>query len=103
MYSANNATVDSVTSIKFNLDGSVTWQKQGWEYVNKAAGTYTVNENNITIQFDYAPYKHSFAGSYNSTTGKIIGSFTETKSASATAPQAYAQGITTGEFNFYKK
>lgn len=102
-YSANNATVDSVTTIKFNLDGSVTWQKQGWEYVNKAAGTYSVNGNNITIQFDYAPYKHSFAGSYNSTTGKISGSFTETRSASATAPAAYAQGITTGEFNFYKK
>lgn len=102
-YAANNATVDSVTSIKFNLDGSVTWQKQGWENVNKAAGTYSVNGNNITIQFDYAPYKHSFQGSYNSTTGKITGSFTETRSAYASAPPAYVQGITTGEFNFYKK
>lgn len=102
-YSAGNATVDSVTSIKFNLDGSVTWQKQGWEYVNKTAGSYSVNGNNITIQFDYAPYKHSFQGSYNSTTGKITGSFTETRSASTTAPPAYVEGVTTGEFNFYKK
>lgn len=102
-YAANNVTVDSVTTIKFNLDGSVTWQKQGWEYVNKAAGTYSVNGNNITIQFDYAPYKHSFEGSYNSITGKITGGFTETRSSSATAPPAYVQGITTGEFNFFKK
>ncbi len=102
-YSANNATVDSVTTIKFNLDGSVTWQKQGWEYVNKTAGSYSVNGNNITIQFDYVPYKHSFQGSYNSTTGKITGSFTETRSTSPTAPPAYVQGITTGEFNFSKK
>lgn len=102
-YSANNATVDSVTTIKFNLDGSVTWQKQGWEYVNKTAGSYSVNGNNITIQFDYVPYKHSFQGSYNSTTGKITGSFTETRSASPTAPPAYVQGISMGEFNFYKK
>ena len=102
-YSANNATVDSVTTIKFNLDGSVTWQKQGWEYVNKTTGFYNVSGNNITIQFDYAPYKHSFQGNYNETTGKITGSFTETRSASQTAPPAYLQGITTGEFNFYKK
>ena len=102
-YSANNATVDSVTTIKFNIDGSVTWQKQGWEYVNKTAGFYNVSGNNITIQFDYTPYKHSFLGNYNETTGKITGSFTETRSASQTAPPAYLQGITTGEFNFYKK
>ena len=102
-YSANNATVDSVTKIKFNIDGSVTWQKQGWEYVNKTAGFYNVSGNNITIQFDYAPYKHSFQGNYNETTGKITGSFTETRSASQTAPPAYLQGITTGEFIFYKK
>ena len=102
-YATNNATVDSVTTIKFNLDGSVTWQKQGWEYVNKTAGSYSINGNNITIQFDYLPYKHSFQGSYNSTTGKITGSFTETRTASPTAPPAYVQGTTTGEFNFYKK
>ena len=102
-YAANNATVDSVTTIKFNLDGSVTWQKQGWEYVNKTTGFYNVSGNNMTIQFDYAPYKHSFQGNYNETTGKITGSFTETRSASQTAPPAYMQGITTGEFNFYKK
>ncbi len=102
-YAAGNATVDSVTSIKFNLDGSVTWQKQGWEYVNKAAGSYSVNGNNITILFDYAPYKHSFLGTYNSATGKITGSFTETRSAAPTAPPAYVEGVTTGEFNFFKK
>lgn len=102
-YAENNATVDSVTSLKFNLDGSVTWQKQGWEFVNKSAGSYTINANNITIQFDYAPYKHSFAGSYNSSTGKLTGSFTETRSPSTTPPPAYLQGTTIGKFEFYKK
>lgn len=102
-YAENNATVDSVTLIKFNVDGSVTWQKQGWEFVNKSAGSYTINANNITIQFDYAPYKHSFQGSYNSSTGKITGSFTETRFPSTTAPPAYLQGTTIGKFEFYKK
>ena len=99
----NTATVDSVTAIKFNTDGTVTWLKQGWEFVNKTAGTYTVNGNNISILFYYAPYRHVLQGSYNSLTGNIVGTFTETRSESATAPSAYTPLTIMGEFNFYKR
>ena len=99
----NSATVDSVTAIKFNTDGTVTWQKQGWEFVNKTAGTYTINGNNISIQFEYVPYKHVLQGSFNNITGKISGTFIETRSLYANAPSAYTPVTIAGEFNFYKK
>jgi hypothetical protein len=57
-YPPNLATVDSVLSVVFNVNGTVTWNKQGWEHVPRAAGTYKVRGNKLTIDFDYFPYTH---------------------------------------------
>lgn len=102
-YPPNLATVDSVLSIIFNANGTVSWNKQGWEYVPRLAGTYRVNGNRVSIFFSYPPYRHHLDGSYNANTGKISGTFTETKAAAPNAPPAYTPGTIHGEFNFYAK
>jgi hypothetical protein len=97
-YPPNLATVDSVLSVIFNANGTVSWNKQGWEYVHRLAGTYRVS-----IFFSYPPYRHQLDGSYNANTGKITGTFTETKAVTPNAPPAYTPGTIHGEFNFYAK
>lgn len=99
-YTPNSATVDSVTLVKFNIDGTILWKKQGWEFVNKTTGTYTISGNNILIHFEYAPYKHTLQGVYNERTGKISGSFIEVRADFTNAPAAYTTGTTTGTFTF---
>lgn len=101
-YSPGSATVDSVLSVTFSANGIVTWNKQGWEYVTRTPGTYRVTGNRIEINFSYPPYTHFLQGTYDATTGKITGTFTETRAADPGAPPAYAPGTTTGEFNFIK-
>lgn len=101
--SPNSITVDSVLSVQFNSNGTVTWVKQGWEYVNRTAGSYTINGNYILIHFNYPPYNHVLEGTYNPTTGKITGTFKEIRAIDPNAPPAYQSGTTLGDFNFYKK
>lgn len=96
-------TVDSVLSVQFNTDGTVTWNKQGWEFVSRKAGTYKVTGNKVVVDFAYAPYTHHLEGMYDASTGKITGTFTEQRAVDPNAPSAYSPGTTTGEFNFYKK
>lgn len=100
---ATSITVDSVLTVQFTSNGTVTWVKQGWEYVPRTAGNYTINGNYILIQFNYPPYNHILEGTYNPTTGKITGTFKEVRSIDANAPPAYQSGTTLGDFNFYRK
>jgi hypothetical protein len=102
-YPPNLATVDSVLSVVFNVNGTVTWNKHGWEHVPRTAGTYTVTGNKITIDFNYFPYTHHLVGTYSPRTGKSTGAFYEEKAPDPAAPPAYAPGTIGGEFNFYKK
>ena len=97
------ATVDSVTQIQFFTDGTVSWNKQGWEYVPKTKGTYTVTGNKVVVRFNYAPYTHSIEGTYDENTGRITGTFREDRAAATNAPAAYTPGTTTGEISFIKK
>ncbi len=97
------ATVDSVTQIQFFTDGTVSWNKQGWEYVPKTKGTYTVTGNKVVIRFNYAPYSHYIEATYDESTGKITGTFREDRAAATNAPAAYTPGTTAGEISFIKK
>lgn len=102
-YTPTAAWVDSVRSVNFYANGTVEWVKQGWEYVSRLPGTYTIRGNAITIRFRYPPYTHQLQGVYDRNTGIISGTFTETRVPASGAPPAYTPGTTTGEFNFYKK
>lgn len=102
-YTPTAAWVDSVTSVNFYANGQVEWIKQGWEFVPRLPGTYSINGNNITINFHYAPYTHRLQGNFDRNTGIISGTFTEVRAVDPNAPPAYIPGTTTGEFNFYKK
>lgn len=102
-YTQTAAWVDSVTAINFYANGQAVWVKQGWEFVPRTAGTYSITGNNITINFNYAPYTHSLQGSFDRNTGILSGTFTEVRAVDPTAPPAYIPGTTTGEFNFYEK
>lgn len=102
-FSPTTATVDSVLLVVFNANGTVTWNKQGWEHVPRAAGTYKVMGNKLTIDFDYFPYTHHLEGVYDAVTGKITGTFSEVKDNDPNAPSAYVPGKIKGDFNFYKK
>lgn len=102
-YTPTAAWVDSVRSINFYTNGTVEWEKQGWEYVTRLPGTYTIQGNAITIRFRYPPYTHQLLGTYDRNTGLISGTFTETRDPAPDAPPAYTPGTTTGTFNFYKK
>ncbi len=102
-YTQTAAWVDSVTSINFYANGQVEWIKQGWEFVPRTPGTYSIQGNDISINFHYPPYTHTLQGSFDRNTGIISGIFTEIRAVDPTAPPAYVPGTTTGEFNFYKK
>ena len=102
-YTETAAWVDSVTSVNFYANGQVEWVKQGWEFVPRTPGTYTITGNNITINFHYAPYTHVLQGSFDRNTGIISGTFTETRADDPNAPPAYIPGTTTGVFNFYER
>ena len=102
-YTPTAAWVDSVRSINFYANGNVEWVKQGWEYVTRLPGTYTIQGNAITIRFRYPPYTHQLQGAYDRNTGVIRGTFTEIRDPAPGAPPAYTPGTTTGDFNFYKK
>ncbi|OSZ80261.1 hypothetical protein CAP36_03135 [Chitinophagaceae bacterium IBVUCB2] len=102
-YTPTAAWVDSVTAVNFYSNGTVEWVKQGWEFVPRTPGTYSIQANTININFSYPPYTHSLQGSYDRTTGIISGTFTEERAPDATAPPVYSPGTTTGDFNFYKK
>ncbi|WP_300603587.1 hypothetical protein [Niabella sp.] len=102
-YTPGAAWVDSVLSVNFYGNGRLEWVKQGWEYVPRLPGTYSIQGNNITIRFRYPPYTHQLEGVYDRNTGAITGTFTETRDPASGAPPAYIPGTITGTFNFYKK
>lgn len=102
-YTETAAWVDSVTAVNFYPNGQVEWVKQGWEFVPRLPGTYTISGNNISINFNYAPYTHTLNGTFDRNTGIISGTFTEVRAVDPTAPPAYIPGTTTGDFNFYEK
>ncbi len=102
-YTQTAAWVDSVTSVNFYANGQVEWVKQGWEFVPRLPGTYSISGNDITINFNYAPYTHMLQGTFDRNTGIISGTFTEVRAVDPTAPPAYIPGTTTGDFNFYEK
>jgi hypothetical protein len=100
---ANATTVDSVITMNFSVTGTVTWNKQGWEYVSHTKGNYTVDGNTVKITFHYPPYTHHIEAVYDPVTRRITGSFREERAVSPNAPVVYSPGTTTGEFVLYRK
>ena len=99
----NATTVDSVIAMNFSVVGTVTWNKQGWEYVSHTKGNYTVDGNSVKINFHYPPYTHQIEAVYDPVTGRMTGSFREERAVSPNAPEVYSPGTTTGEIVLYRK
>jgi hypothetical protein len=104
--------VDSVTSIVFDSKGGCTWVKQGWEYVTRTTGNYSITGNAIEINFNYKPYSHKLIGAFDPVTKKITGKFEEVKAKDNNAPTTYpgsglpytyVPGLIEGQFNFFIK
>jgi hypothetical protein len=94
---------EGIVTMQFNKDKTVSWVKQGLEVVSPTAGTYTIINNTVTVNFMYAPYTYNLQGTYNAATSEITGTYTLVKAAFANAPSYYVEGTITGTFNLVKK
>ena len=63
----------TIQEMIFPITGGVIWQNSLQEVVPAQPGTFTINGNDISITFNYSPYKYLLKGVYNKNLGNISG------------------------------
>lgn len=96
-----SVTVDSLF-FEFKKDGTVNFRHQRFEHNPARAGTYSFIKNVFIADIYLFPFKHRFEGTYDRTTGKITGTFSEVRERDPNAPPYYVPGTESGSFSITK-
>lgn len=96
-----SVTVDSIF-FEFKKDGTVSFRHQRFEHNPAKTGTYSFIKNVLIADIYLFPFKHRFEGTYDRTTGKITGTFSEVREKDPNAPPYYVPGTESGSFSITK-
>jgi hypothetical protein len=98
---SGSVTVDSLF-FEFKKDGTVHFRHQRFEHNPAKTGTYSFIKNVLIADIYLFPFKHRFEGTYDRTTGKITGTFSEVREKDPNAPPYYVPGTESGSFSITK-